>query len=49
MYGIKATDTSCSNVHKIMKDGHALLQEANHSVCARKWDLHGRHRRRRDR
>lgn len=35
MYRIKAMNMSSNNVHRILKDGCALLQEANHSVCCK--------------
>jgi hypothetical protein len=39
MYGIKAVNISSNNVHRILRDGCALLQEANHSVCCKRMGL----------
>jgi len=41
VYGIKAMNISSNNVHRILKDGCALLQEANHSICRKRMGLIG--------
>jgi hypothetical protein len=39
MYRIKAMNISTNNVHRILKNGCALLQRANHSVCHKRMGL----------
>jgi hypothetical protein len=39
MYRVKAMNISSNNVYRILKDGCALLQEANHSVCCKRMGL----------